>query len=197
MNIRTALCTRRSIRRFEDRPVSGEILAELLEVVRYYPSPTNIQPLSFMLVTEREHCNHLSSMLKWAGCIPNYTIQQEHFPTAYIVVLGDYTRSNCFQFSAGAAVNQLLLAACHYGLGSCCLGFPNPAMACKELEIDIRRYEPLCAVALGYPAQTSTCIDLTDTCRYTINQDGNFLVPKRTVKEITVHSSNNTKEKLQ
>lgn len=186
MDTRTALQTRRSIRCFENREIPREILLDLLELLRYYPSPANTQPLRFLTVTEREVCDRLSRMLKWAGYLPDYHIPPEHLPRAYIVVLGDLMRAKQFQFSAGAAVNQLLLAAHQHGLGSCCLGLPNPSAVGKLLGIDLQRCEPLYAVALGYPAQKSSCTKLTDTCAYTLDWDGNFCVPKYTVNEITV-----------
>jgi nicotinate-nucleotide--dimethylbenzimidazole phosphoribosyltransferase len=44
--------TRRSVRRFEDRPVPDDLITEILEAGRWAPSPANLQPTRFVLVMD-------------------------------------------------------------------------------------------------------------------------------------------------
>lgn len=52
MEVMEAIRERRSIRRYQERPVPGEILEEILEAARLAPSASNLQTWKFKVVTE-------------------------------------------------------------------------------------------------------------------------------------------------
>lgn len=54
MDVREAIVSRRSIRKFNETPLAAGLLAELLDAARYAPSGTNIQPWRFIAVTSAE-----------------------------------------------------------------------------------------------------------------------------------------------
>ncbi|MBS4030708.1 MAG: nitroreductase family protein [Clostridiales bacterium] len=54
MDVKEAIVTRRSIRKFKETPIDKLILQELLEAARLAPSGTNIQPWRFIAVTSLE-----------------------------------------------------------------------------------------------------------------------------------------------
>jgi len=54
MNVKEAIETRRSIRKFKETPLEEGVLLELLEAARLAPSGTNIQPWRFIAVTSPE-----------------------------------------------------------------------------------------------------------------------------------------------
>lgn len=76
--------TRRSVRKFIDRPVEEEKLMAILEAGRIAPSAHNYQPWHFLVVREEEGRKRL------APCS-----QQPWFPGApiYIITLGDHQRA--------------------------------------------------------------------------------------------------------
>ena len=84
---------RRSIRKFLPKPISRELLKELVEITRLYPSGGNLQPLRFAIVTNPTLTAAVFSDLKWAMYLPDFTIGKEERPTAYVVVLRDATLS--------------------------------------------------------------------------------------------------------
>ena len=54
MEFKDVIKTRRSIRRYKNKPVPKEKIMEILEAGRIAPSASNRQPWHFIVVTERE-----------------------------------------------------------------------------------------------------------------------------------------------
>ena len=77
-----AIRSRRSIRKFQDRKISQEQLARIMDAAQYYPCAANLQPLQFLVVTDCSLCNEIFSSLKWAGYLKNYQMERAHRPTA-------------------------------------------------------------------------------------------------------------------
>lgn len=50
MQVQEAIRTRRSIRRFQDRPVDGETLKKLVDLARLHASGGNMQPLRYAVI---------------------------------------------------------------------------------------------------------------------------------------------------
>lgn len=180
-----ALTTRRSIRQYLDQPVPEEILRELLELARYYPSPANQQPLRFVATADAEYCRRIYECLHWAGCLPGYQMAETERPKAYILILGDPSLKRIIDFCSGAAATQLMVGAHAMELASCCLSPVNAAAMCEALEFGLGPWEILYVIALGYGAQSSTTEPMTDTYNYRLDGQGNLIVPKRSAKEIS------------
>ena len=78
-----------------------------------------------------------------------------------------------------------MLAAYGMGFGSCCLGFAKADVVTQIMGLKSDCYEPLYAIAIGYPKQHSTTVEQSSDCRYWLDKNGDFVVPKRTAQEIT------------
>lgn len=185
MDTVTALKTRRSIRRFTQEPVDREKLAQIMECARFYPTAGNLQPLKFVLLTD-SRVGEMLAHLHWAMYLPEYKMDQTDLPTALILILGDREIAKDHQFSAGAAANQIMLAAHSLHVATCCLGMNNKTreVILEMLHLAPERFDPICFVALGNSTQTSQTVDMQGNCKYYLDADGNFQVPKRTVEEI-------------
>jgi nitroreductase len=121
----------RSYRRFhEEVSVNLSTLRELVELTRYCASAANLQPLKYMLFSDREKNALIFKHLAWAGYLPNWggPVEGER-PSAYIVVLGDTTIAKTFGCDHGIACQTILLGATEKGLGGCFIG----AVKRKEL----------------------------------------------------------------
>ena len=140
---------RRSIRKYQNKPVEEEKLNEVLKAAMYAPSGMNKQPWHFIVCKERKTLDEVqkihpySSMLSSAPCciIVAGDTKMEHAKGSYI--------QDC-----AAAVENLLLAACALELGTCWLGiYPDKTRQgqFKKLFNMPSDIEPLCVVALGYP----------------------------------------------
>jgi len=71
MEVKEAIQARRSIRKFQDQPVSREELMELLDAARLAPSAINAQPWRFKIVDGKDDIQWLSGSptrgQKWVG----------------------------------------------------------------------------------------------------------------------------------
>ncbi len=148
-----AILTRRSVRRFEDRPLSREQLEKLLEAARWAPSAGNLQPWIFVVATSED----ARAALAAAAFGQRFVAEA---PAVIGVAASPPERSPygrrgrelyCLQDTA-AAVQNVLLAAHDMGLGACWVGaFDDDAVSrALELRGDER---PVALVPVGYPAE--------------------------------------------
>jgi nitroreductase len=148
-----AILTRRSVRRFEDRPLSREQLERLLEAARWAPSAGNLQPWIFVVATSED----TRAALAAAAFGQRFVAEA---PAVIGVAASPPERSPygrrgrelyCLQDTA-AAVQNVLLAAHDMGLGACWVGAFDDAAVSGALELrgDER---PVALVAVGYPAE--------------------------------------------
>ncbi len=151
MDLMEALLTRRSVRRFEPKPVSLELIQTLLRAAMQAPSAANAQPWHFIIITEREQLEKVTEFHPAAECL--------HQAQVAVLVCGDERlekRPDRWIQDCSAATQNILLAAHAQGLGAVWLAIhPDP------IRIDNIRammslpntVHPLSLVAVGYPAR--------------------------------------------
>ena len=183
MNIRELAIQRRSIRKFRPEPISRVTLETLVDITRLYPSGGNLQPLRFAIVTEKDQTDAIFADLRWAMYLPDFTIAPHERPTAYIVLLRDDNISHGCKYDVGAASTLLMLAAAEQGIASCPIGNFHAGKMSKLLALPAD-LKPELVLALGYPAQESRVVEMQDSVRYTEDENGNILVPKRSLESI-------------
>ena len=140
------ICKRRSVRRFQKKPVPDEILEALMKAAMAAPSGNNVQPWEFVIVQDPPIREALSRVHPWVHMAAGAPVA--------IVVLGDKS-SEWWQEDCAAATENLLLAAANLGLGAVWCGIKEsqaPAVR-KILNVPANR-EVLCIVPLGYPAES-------------------------------------------
>jgi nitroreductase len=109
---------RKSVRKFDKtKPVSKEMLTQLLKAGMAAPSGMNLQPWQFVVVTDRYMLDKLSEKLIYAKMLET--------ATAAIIVCGDLNVKSrgdnpyCFWMEdCGAATENILLAVEAMGLGA-------------------------------------------------------------------------------
>ena len=181
MNVLEAIESRRSIRRFTQDPIPGEILDKIIEVSRLYASGRNLQPIRFGLVAKKENTDRLFPLLKWAGYLPGFEITDDQRPTAYIVLCAE-NPAGCM-FDIGAASTSIMLAAREFGLDTCCLMSFQAEPLRQLLNLRSER-KPAMVIALGYPDQQSRAVPFASDCKYFETPDGVLNVPKLSMKEV-------------
>lgn len=185
MEVFEAIRTRRSIRKYiNDRPILDTHMKALAEIAVLYPCPGNRQPLKVIATNNPRLCDTIFHTVRWAMYINGYEIPQEHRSVGYLIILGDKTIANNFEFCAGALMMQLMLGAQALGLSTCCLGIAEKEDLINALELDPERYSALYVLTLGYSDQKSSVIAMEQDFKYQLDGDGNFLVPKRRVDEV-------------
>ena len=179
----------RSYRRFyEEHTIDEQTLMELIDLTRFSPSGSNIQPLKYMLSCSQEKNELIFSQLAWAGYLKDWPGPGKgERPTAYIVVLGDKNISNSFDKDLGIAAQSILLGATEKGLGGCMIGSVKRQELRKVLNTP-DQYEILLVIALGKPKE-NVIIDTVGPegdIKYWRDAEGNHHVPKRRLEDIII-----------
>ncbi len=147
-----AISTRRSIRRFRDRPVEWYLIGKILYAGHQAPTAGNLQDYRFMVVTNPD----LKAKVAEAALEQNWI---EEAPVI-IVVFAEFIKAKRFYGIRGerlytiqdsaAAVENMLLAAHDLGLGACWVGAFEEDRLCTELGIpDYAR--PQAIIPIGWP----------------------------------------------
>jgi len=184
MKVYDAIISRRTIRRFQQKPVNSEILLKCVNAARLAPSAANLQPLEYCIVTEKTLCAQVFEALHWAAYLqPKWTPSEEERPAAYIIVLVKDTQNPYYERDVGLATENIVLAAEGEGLGSCIL-----------CNIDRAKIQELCnipltlavdsVIALGYKAETPVVEELKDSVKYWRDEHDILHVPKRALDDI-------------
>ena len=150
-----AIKLRRSTRGFTSEEVSDREVERLIEAARWAPSAGNIQPWHFVVVRRAEIKRKLAE-----AALDQYFIQEA---PVVIVVCADEKRSGlgygsrgvnlyCIQDTA-AAIENILLAACAFGLGACWVGAFREYEVRDALNVP-RGVRPVAIIPVGRPAET-------------------------------------------
>jgi nitroreductase len=185
MDIDDIIKNRRTIRRFEQKPIDMEILKSLVDCARLAPSGANRQPLEYIIVQEEEQRTRIFECLSWAGYIAPAGNPPEGFrPMAYIIVVGNSKiRESGYDKDIGAAVENILISAFGKGIASCWIGTFTREEVIKILCLP-EYIIPHNVIALGYPAEESTTETFVDSAKYWKDDSGNYHVPKRSLESI-------------
>jgi len=181
MDLWEGLTTRRTVRRFRQEPIPPAVLRRIVDAGRLAASGGNAQPLKFIVISRPELVAAVFEEVRWlkeAGDPP-----PGKRPTAYIVVLGDMTIRKAYQADAGAACQNMLLAAWGEGVGSCWIGSVNRGALREQLAIPVP-LEIYAVIALGYPAERPLAVPMKESTKPWRGRDGELRVPKRSLDEI-------------
>lgn len=151
MNTLEAIISRRSIRKFEEKPVPQEMVEKLLKAAMYAPSAKNYRPWHFLVINERTKLDELSDLHPSAKMLKTATLA--------ILVCGDRNldpMDGYLAINASAATQNILLAAHEMGLGSVWIGvFPRE----ERIEEMVRYFNfpenilPVNLIAIGWPGE--------------------------------------------
>jgi nitroreductase len=164
INVLEAIHTRRSIRGFTDQPVPDEVLYQILEAGTAAPSAGNMQAWEFVIVKDPAARRKLVDTTDAGNTARGGVYTQEWIMQAPVVVIvcydvkrmtGRYGRKGRTLMTimdCMLCVENMVLAATHFGLGTCCVvGFDPQKL--KELLPIPKEITPLLLVPLGCPAQ--------------------------------------------
>ncbi len=151
MDTLEAIFTRRSIRVYTSQAIPEEMVEKLLRAAMQAPSAGNQQAWQFIVVTERPQLNALAEILPYGKMLTSAPLG--------IIVCGDLDIEKSKGYwvqDCSAATQNVLLAAHALGLGAVWLGvYPR-----EQRMLDVRHtlgipetVVPLCAIAVGYPAE--------------------------------------------
>src|SRR5262249_10109725 len=131
---------KRAVRAYSAEPVAEELVRHILNAGRRAQSSKNDQPWTFVVVTEREQLQRLSTAGTYTAHMPS---------SAFTVVL--VARAG-YEFDLGQAAAYMQLAGVEYGIGPCVTTLQNSEKAHAILGVPA---ELAChwAITFGYPAE--------------------------------------------
>lgn len=136
------LKTRKSIRKYDDRPIETSILQDLVDCGRLAATGKNQQPWHFVIITDSEKIKKMQSIIEFGSPLKTAAAAIAVFcePTEF------YVEDGC------AATQNILLAAHAHGLGSCWMaGYNRPyANEIEKLLNAPEKFKLISVVSLGY-----------------------------------------------
>ncbi len=150
-----AIQTRRSVRKYEKRKISDEIVVKLLSAAMSAPSAANQQPWEFIVIRDRDMLEAIPTFSPFAKMVA-------HAPLG-ILICGDTRNLTAPRFwvqDCSAATQNLLIAAHALGLGAVWTGVYPMDLTDGRVTGFVTHCQlpegvvPLAFVVLGYPAET-------------------------------------------
>ena len=136
--------SRRSIRRFQDKPIPPEVIQELLEAAQWAPSGSNSQPWAFVFVQEPDTIRKVKMFSPGLG----------GDPVALLIVCSDQSiEGSTAIMDVSMATQNVMLAATERSLGSCCVRSLNQGALQLLLKLPSHMVPEL-TISLGYPAES-------------------------------------------
>lgn len=184
MNVYDIIVSRRTIRRFSQTPLDSNHLKKFVNAARVAPSAANLQPLEYLIVTEKMRCAELFRALGWAAYIQPKWVPAEHErPTAYIVVLVKDAKNPYYKYDVGFAAENIVLAAEAEGVGTCILCNIQRDMIQQIFKIPSSLVVDM-VIACGYKVEKPVVEDMTDSVKYWRDEHEVLHVPKRRLDDI-------------
>jgi nitroreductase len=151
--------TRRSIRKYKDKPIESELIEHLKEAAVRSPTSRNFRPWRFVFVTDRTKLEALSrAKLSGSSFLEGAALG--------VVICADETESDVWIEDCSIASIILQLTGQSLGLGSCWIQIRkrmhDETQTAEEYVKEILRLSEHIKVesiiAFGYPAETKTPI---------------------------------------
>jgi len=171
MNTYELIMNRRSVRNFKDQPIPEEIISQLIDAANNAPSGGNIQPVSIILIQDKENRSILSEMVgnqPWVKNVPLSMIFCLDFNRIkrWAVLNGtEFKGEQAFSHFLIAyadlmcAAQSVVLLAESLGLGSVYVGTIQSQMDEARERYAIPDFVlPLMILSLGYPKSISRTI---------------------------------------
>ena len=140
-----AVVSRREVRRYDGRPVPGEVERRILEAGRLAGSSKNRQARRFLVVRDRARVEQVAEAVYMRGNVLG----------AALVVAVVTSGKGPLGFDAGRAAQNMMLVAWNDGVGSCPNGIADPGAMQRALGLDDGEQAAI-VLTFGYPLRTSS-----------------------------------------
>jgi nitroreductase len=166
MNVLEAIYARRAVRSFLPKPVPEETIRTLLRAAVQAPTAMHAEPWVFAVVQDAATLKRWSDRAKAMMLDRTHAayladlLRSESFDIFYdagtLIVIGANARAPYVEADCWLAAENLMLAACDAGLGTCPIGFALPLLDTEEVKRELHLPPNGVAVAaliLGYPRE--------------------------------------------
>ncbi len=167
MDVIEAIYHRRSVRDYKPDAVPRDAIDAVIAAAVHAPSAMNLQPWAFIIIEGRERISryaerakrHLIETMRPDSPLSQYRDQLSdpafdifYGAPALIVIAATSDAAQSAEDCCMAAQN-LLLAACGMGLGTCCIGFARPWLHLPDVKAELgipNQYIPVVPIVVGY-----------------------------------------------
>ena len=188
MKIYDLIKSRRSIRKFKQKPIELSVLKRLVNAGRLAPSAGNLQPLEYIVTIDDTVKEKIFPLVRWARYIaPEGNPKEYERPTVYIIIL--INKANLlvpfYKYDVGASAENITLAALEEGIGCCWIGSFDRKKIENILNIP-DGYSIDLILALGYPLESPEYYDIEKgkSIKYHKDTSGRLHIPKRKLDDI-------------
>lgn len=148
---------RRSVRKYQDRPIEREKILKCLEAARLAPSAENTQPWRFIVLDEpavRERVGEAAFSgiyfpTRFALKAPVLVVALAKLDLLANRIAAHLQKCQYYLLDMGIAVEHMILQAAELGIGTCWIGWFNGKKVRQELKIPAK-YHVVAMVAMGY-----------------------------------------------
>lgn len=188
MKIYNTIVSRRTIRKFQQKPIKLSILKRIVNAGRLAPSAENLQALEYVIAVDDALRKKIFPNLRWAGYIaPEGNPKDGERPIAYIIILvnKEISFGSFFKYDVGASAENITMAALEEGIGCCWIGSFNRVKIQNILKIPVG-YSVDLVLALGYPLESPEYYDIEKgkPIKYYKDASGVLHIPKRKLDDI-------------
>lgn len=167
MELLEAIDARRSVREYTDEPVDDDVLRKLIEAATKAPSAINQQPWAFVVVKDKSRLDRISDQakahfLKATLSAPAHPfrdmLNDPKFHIFYgapvLIVIAASEPTDWAIEDCALAAENLMLAACANGLGTCWIGFAQQWLATADGKDALgvpTTVTPIAPIVVGHP----------------------------------------------
>ena len=144
MNVSEAIRMKRAVRKFQDKPLSEDIIHAILNAGRRAQSSKNSQTWQFIAIQDKATLRALSECGTWAGHLAGAAL-------GVAILTPDPSEKFQILFDAGQAAAYMQLAAWELGVGSVPASIYEPEKA-REILGFPPEWHLRIALSFGYPA---------------------------------------------
>jgi nitroreductase len=171
----TLIQNRRSCRKYEEKPVSDEMLAQVLEAIRWAPSWANTQCWEVIVVKDKAVKESLQAALPPKGNPATKAVVQA---PVVLVICARTGQSGFYKdqvttkfgdwmlYDLGLATQNACLMAHSLGLGTVVVGLFDHQKAALAVNLP-QGYELVSMIPMGYPAKISQPPKRRDVAEFT------------------------------
>ena len=176
VDVMDAIYHRRAVRSYTDVHVPKDIIHQLLRAAVQAPSAVNQQPWGFVVVQDR------ALLKKYSDAAKTAFLSHEESSDPHMVELGRTLGNPDFNifYDAGTLIvicagpgtlspaedcclagENLMLAACALGLGTCPIGLARPTLNLPQTKSELGipgEFSPVLPIIVGYPAGTTPAV---------------------------------------
>ena len=174
-DLMTLIKERRSIRKYEEKPVPDDALQQLLDAVRWAPSWTNCQCWEVIVVKDAAAKEKLQASLPPKGnpafkamvAAPVVLVMcakakvSGYYKDAATTKFGEW-----MMYDLGIATQNICLTAHNLGLGTVVVGLFDQDKAAAAMEVP-EGYELVTMIPVGYPAKVGSAPPRKETSEFT------------------------------